>query len=205
MEQSDSSITSVTNACKKHLVYLDTLTISAPAEQFLNQLSMCQQGQDVKHLYQQSVLMALDDKAKQIIAKQAVDLSLLTALSPIALLDMLLVLHKQLSMINQLSRLYGIKLSYMSRIKLLRKIIKNAGIAAGTELFTDIGLDALGVELAGKLSSRVAQGLAIGMLTARLGNMTIEACRPIGLEQQKLVKLTDIKSQIVDRFKQIKK
>ena len=104
---------------------------------------------------------------------------MLVALSPLATVDMMLMLWRNLRMIEDIADVYAIELGYWSRIRLIRQVFRNMLYAGATELVTEVGMDLLGAEFAAKLSARAAQGVGAGLLTARLGLRTIEACRPL--------------------------
>ncbi|MBU2872326.1 YcjF family protein [Colwellia sp. E2M01] len=158
---------------------------------------------EVVQLYSRVVLSKVDEKALNEVARFSTEAVVLIALSPIAIIDMLIMFTRNLRMINKISGLYGLKLSYWSRIKLIKQVFVNMAYAGASELIADFGSDMLGAELMGKLSSRFAQGLGAGMLTARLGAKTMELCRPIPFEEKP--KLTQVRKKIAEQIKSLLK
>ena len=156
---------------------------------------------ELVELYSRVVLSKVDDKALNEVAKFSTEAVVLIALSPVALIDMLIMLSRNLRMINKIAGLYGLKLGYWSRIKLIKQIFVNMAYAGASELVADFGSDMLGAELLGKLSARFAQGLGAGMLTARLGAKTMELCRPIPFKEKP--KLTHVRKQIALQIKSL--
>lgn len=140
---------------------------------------------EVLQLYQTTLLVSKDEQAKAIINQHAKTSALLVSLSPMALLDMLSVLWRGISLIEKISQHYGIKLAYRSRIMLYKQLIKQMLFAGASELVSDLAATSLGAELLGKLSARAAQGLSAGVFTARLGYKTMELCRPLPKLEQK--------------------
>jgi putative membrane protein len=153
-------------------------------------------------LYSRQVLSKVDKKALDKTCKFATESVVLVALSPIAIVDMMLMLWRNLKMIDEIASLYGLKLSYWSRIKLLKQVFINMVYAGATELIADVGTDLLGADLLGKLSARLAQGLGAGMLTARLGLKTMHLCRPIPFEENG-PKLKDVRKLLIGQIKSI--
>jgi len=100
--------------------------------------------------------------------------------------------------VNKIAALYGLKLGYWSRVKLIKQVIFNMAYAGASELVADLGADLLGAELLGKLSARMAQGLGAGMLTARLGLKAMHMCRPIPFDDD-APKLGQVRQKIVDQ------
>lgn len=157
---------------------------------------------EVLQLYSRNVLSQVDQKALKEIAKFSSESVVLVALSPIAIIDMLLMLWRNLRLVNKISLLYGLKLSYWSRVKLLKQVIVNMAYAGASELVADLGADLLGAELLGKLSARMAQGLGAGMLTARLGLKAMHLCRPIAFTDD-VPKLGHIRQQVVKQVQSL--
>ena len=156
---------------------------------------------ELVQLYSRVVLTKVDEKALNEVAKFSTEAVVLVALSPVALIDMLIMLSRNLRMINKISGLYGLKLGYWSRIKLIKQVFVNMAYAGASELIADFGSDMLGAELLGKLSARFAQGLGAGMLTARLGAKTMELCRPIPFNEKP--KLTHVRKKIAQQIKSL--
>lgn len=151
-------------------------------------------------LYSRRVLSVVDEKALDKVSKFSTESVVLVALSPIAIVDMLLILWRNLKMLDEIAQLYGLKLSYWSRIKLIKQVFVNMVYAGASELIADVGTELLGADLLGKLSARIAQGLGAGMLTARLGLKTIELCRPIPFQDNKPT-LKDVRKQLITQIK----
>ncbi len=160
-------------------------------------------SRELVQLYSRVVLNKVDDKALNEVARFSTEAVVLIALSPVALVDMLIILSRNLRMINKIAGLYGLKLGYWSRIRLIKQVFVNMAYAGASELIADFGTDMLGAELLGKLSTRFAQGLGAGMLTARLGAKTMELCRPIPFEEKP--KLTQVRKKIAQQIKSLVK
>ncbi|TWX73278.1 YcjF family protein [Colwellia sp. C1TZA3] len=159
---------------------------------------------EIIQLYARNVLSQVDEKALKEIAKFSSESVVLVALSPIAIIDMLLMLWRNLRLVNKIAALYGLKLSYWSRVKLIKQVIINMAYAGASELVADLGADLLGAELLGKLSARMAQGLGAGMLTARLGLKAMHLCRPIPFTED-APKLSHIRQKIISQVRSLVK
>lgn len=157
---------------------------------------------EVIYLYSNEILSSVDQKALDEVAKFSTESVALIAISPIAILDMMLMFWRNLRMIDKVAGLYGLKLGYWSRIRLIKHVFVNMAYAGASEIISDFGADIVGAELLGKLSGRMAQGLGAGMLTARLGIKTISLCRPIPFQNQP-PKLNDIRKKILVQIKNI--
>ncbi|GGP51586.1 UPF0283 membrane protein [Shewanella algicola] len=153
-------------------------------------------------LFDKIVLSERDLLAKKRVNRFAAESALLLAASPLAALDMAIILWRNQKMINEVAAIYGIELGYWSRIKLIRSIIVNVIYAGSTEVITDLGTQLLSVEMTGKLSTRIAQGLGGGLLTARLGYQAMNLCRPIAFTSNNKPKLTQVHQHLLGELTQ---
>ena len=160
-----------------------------------SELSAC----ELVQLYDQQVLSEVDKRALNIITKYSTESVVLVAVSPVALIDMALLMWRNLRMLDDLAQLYGIHLSYWSRIRLIKQVFVNMAFVGATELVTDVGLELVGADLVGKISARFAQGIGAGMLSARLGINAMNACRPIPYTGAK-PKLSTLRKLIVSKL-----
>lgn len=156
---------------------------------------------DIVHLYSEMVLSPIDEKAVKVISRHASETSLMVAISPMAVMDMALMMWRNFKMIEQICSLYGVELGYWSRIKLTKTVFKNVAYAGVSELIADIGAAALSMELAGKMSSRAAQGLGAGLLTGRLGFQVMQLCRPIPAPKEKQKRLGDLSKHLLGNIR----
>ena len=59
----------------------------------------------------------------------------------------------------------------------------------------------LSQDLTAKLSARAAQGIGIGLLTARLGIKAMEFCRPLVFQADEKPRLTNIHKELLTTLK----
>ena len=93
---------------------------------------------------------------------------------------------------------YGVDTGYWGRIALLRDLLRNIALAGAAEVAAELGMDMLGAGITARISTRAAQGLGAGLLTARLGLRAMDACRPIPWAQQERPRLADVRSALLD-------
>ncbi|MDR9825584.1 TIGR01620 family protein [Vibrio sp. FNV 38] len=171
----------------------------APYERWRNQVQPTHSDAEILELYDVLVVAELDKQAVQVVTRHATESAALVAISPLAAADMLLVVWRNIKMINSLSEVYGIELGYWSRVRLLRSVFVNMAAAGASELAIDASMDMMSMDIAGKLSVRAGQGLGIGILTARLGLKSMELLRPMPWQAERRVTLGSIRKQIVSK------
>lgn len=156
---------------------------------------------EVLQMYEGMVITKQDQQAKAIVAKLSTEAAVLVAVSPLAIADILLVAWRNFKLIDDLANVYGVELGYWSRLKLFKLVLVNMAAAGATEVATDASMDLLSMDLAGKVSARVAQGFGVGILTARLGLRAMSLLRPIPWNQESKVRLGEIRKILLVKLK----
>lgn len=173
------------------------LTLTVGYDQWQYALATTHNDKDVFELYEQMVVKEQDKIAKKMVVKYASEAALMVTLSPLALADMLLVGWRNFRLLEKISGVYGVRLGFWSKVTLLRLVFANMALAGASEAITDIGVDLLSIDLAGRLSARAAQGFGIGLLTARLGFKAMDVMRPLPYICSTPPKLSDIRKQLL--------
>jgi len=160
-------------------------------------------GAEQRVLLAHHLLAPRDREARRLIARMSGDTAVLVAASPLGLLDMALVAWRNLAMIDRLARLYGLELGYASRLKLFRQVLYNVAFAGTSELASDIGMEWLSMDLAGRLSTRAAQGLGVGLMSARLGLKALGLSRPLPFEAGEAPRLVELRRELWQRLSRL--
>jgi len=156
-------------------------------------------GRDLLHIAERGLMAPLDQQASRLVARTATRVSLVTAVSPRAAVDLAFVLFAAFGMIRRLAALYGGRPGFLGMIRLVRHIIAHLTVtgtlAAGDSLIQQM----LGHGVAAKLSARLGEGVLNGLLTARLGLAAIEVARPLPFAALPKPALSDIAGDLLRR------
>jgi putative membrane protein len=136
-------------------------------------------GADLIRLAERELMTPLDQEARRLVSTAAQRVSLVTAVSPRALIDVLFVFAASLRLVRQLARLYGGRPGTLGLIKLMRHVIAHLAITGGMAASDGLVQQVLGHGIAAKLSQRLGEGVLNGLLTARLGLAAIDVTRPL--------------------------
>jgi putative membrane protein len=136
-------------------------------------------GADLIRLAERELMTPLDQEARRLVSTAAQRVSLVTAVSPRALVDVLFVLAASLRLVRQLALLYGGRPGTIGLMKLMRHVIAHLAITGGMAASDGLVQQVLGHGLAAKLSQRLGEGVLNGLLTARLGLAAIDVTRPL--------------------------
>src|SRR5262249_25839744 len=120
-----------------------------------------------------------DQDARRLVAAAVKRVSVVTAVSPRAALDMAFVLISVIGLVRRLADLYGARPGALGLIRLLRLTITHLAVTGSVAASDSVIQQMLGHGVAAKLSARLGEGVLNGLLTARLGPAAIEVSRPL--------------------------
>lgn len=148
-------------------------------------------------LFGHLVLAPLDRQARQQVVRAARDIGVLTALSPLGLLDSAIVLARTLAMLRQVARIYGVRPGHATTLRLLRRSLTNVLAAGVGELVADAAVETAGASLLGVLSAKAGQGAVNGLLAARLGLAAMQLCRPLPFTPDELPSIRQLRGELL--------
>ena len=134
---------------------------------------------DLARLVDRDVMPTLDGDARRIVARAARRVSVVTALSPMALLTVGWVLAENLRLLRALATLYGGRPGFLATTRLARLVFTHIVATGGMALTDDLLGQFLGQDLVRRLSRRLGESLFNAALTARVGAAAIEVIRPM--------------------------
>ncbi|HEX7789703.1 MAG TPA: TIGR01620 family protein [Afipia sp.] len=156
-------------------------------------------GADMVRLAERELMTPLDQEARRLISSAAQRVSIVTAVSPGAVIDMLFVFAAALRLVRQLARLYGGRPGTLGLIRLMRHVIAHLAVTGGMAASDSLIQQVLGHGIAAKLSARLGEGLLNGLLTARLGLAAVDVTRPLPFAALPRPVLSDLAKDLLRR------
>lgn len=158
-------------------------------------------GADLLRLAETEILGPLDAVAKTMVTAAARRVSVVTAVSPRAVVDVAYVLWEAARLVSRLSQHYGGRPGMLGFLRLARSVFAHLAvtgtIAAGDALVQQL----VGQGLAARISARLGEGFVNGMMTARIGIAAIETTRPLPFSALKRPGLGEVVVSLSDLSK----
>ena len=151
---------------------------------------------DLARLADREVFAPLDRRAKRIVLSSAKRVSVVTAISPLPIVDVVFVLIENLKMLRSLATLYGGRPGLMAALKLGRMVVTHLVATGGIALTDDLVGQVLGHDLLRRLSQRLGEGALNGALTARIGAAAIQVVRPLPFLEASPVRVRDFLTEL---------
>jgi putative membrane protein len=149
-------------------------------------------GRDLVRLGERELMTPLDQEARRLIAAAARRVSVVTAVSPRAAVDMFFVLVTALGLIRRLALLYGGRPGALGLMKLMRHAVSHIAVTGGMAASDSLIQQMIGHGVAAKLSAKLGEGVLNGLLTARLGLAAMDATRPLPFTALRRPALNDL-------------
>ena len=156
-------------------------------------------GADMVRLAERELMTPLDQEARRLVSSAAQRVSIVTAVSPGAVIDMLFVFAAALRLVRQLALLYGGRPGTLGMIRLMRHVVAHLALTGGMAASDSLIQQMLGHGITAKLSAKLGEGLLNGLLTARLGLAAIDVTRPLPFEALPRPALSDLAKDLLRR------
>ena len=153
-------------------------------------------GADLVRIAEAEILGPLDARARQMILDAAKRVSLVTAVSPRALVDLAYVLFESGRLVRRLSELYGGRPGTLGFLRLARGVLAHLAVTGAIAAGDDFVHQIVGQGLAARLSAKLGEGVVNGMMTARIGVAAMEVTRPLPFSALKRPGMTDFLSAL---------
>lgn len=130
-------------------------------------------------LAERELLTPLDRQARSLILNASKRVSVVTAVSPRAIVDLLYVLYESARLVRAMAELYGGRPGALGMIRLMRDVLAHLAVTGSIAVGDGLVQQLLGHGLASKLSARLGEGVVNGLMTARIGIAAMDLCRPL--------------------------
>ncbi|NCA90067.1 MAG: DUF697 domain-containing protein [Gammaproteobacteria bacterium] len=137
------------------------------------------EGRQGMLIISQRLYAETDRQALERVVQRAQQAALMTAIAPLAVIDLLIVFWRSLSLLREIATLYGGRPGRLGLLTLARLSLENLVFAEVSQQAADTLGQVLGDRVLATLSAQAAQGLGVGLMLGRLGSAAIRLCRPV--------------------------
>ena len=149
-------------------------------------------GRDLIEIAERSLMAPLDARASREIADAAKRVSLVTAISPRAMLDLVFVVVQLVRLIRRIAELYSGRPGFFGFIRLAKSVGAHLAVTGGMAVGDSLVQQVVGHGIAAKLSARLGEGVLNGLLTTRVGISAMAVCRPMPFAALKQPRIKDV-------------
>lgn len=142
-------------------------------------------GRDLVRLAEKEILAPLDAEARTLVLDAAKRVSLVTAVSPRALVDIAYVVFECARLVRRIAELYGGRPGTLGFFRLARGALAHLAVTGSIAAGDSVIQQLVGHGLAAKLSARLGEGVVNGMMTARIGVAAMDVARPLPFDAVK--------------------
>ena len=149
-------------------------------------------GRDLLTLAERDLVAPLDARARILASAAARRVSVVTAVSPRAFVDVLFVLWESVRLIRRIAAVYGGRPGTLGLFRLLKAVVSHLAVTGSIALGDTLIQQIVGHGLAGRLSAKLGEGVVNGLMTARIGLSAMDVCRPLPFLSEERPRLKDL-------------
>ncbi len=136
-------------------------------------------GSDLMTLAEKELMAPLDALARKQVLDAAKRVSVVTAVSPRALVDVAYVIFEAARLTRRIADIYGGRPGFLGFLHLVRNILAHLAVTGSMAAGETLVQQVVGHGLAARLSAKLGEGVVNGMMTARIGIAAMAAARPL--------------------------
>jgi putative membrane protein len=148
---------------------------------------------------ERELLAPLDQQAKRAVAAAAKQVSLVTAVSPRAIVDVAFVIFAAVRLLRTLARIYGGRPGLFGFLRLAKAAFNHLAVTGGVAVGDSLMQQVLGLGLAARISAKLGEGVLNGLMTARFGLAALSVCRPLPFIREEPPKIGDVAGELLSR------
>ena len=156
-------------------------------------------GRDLLMLAERDLIAPLDAHAPGRSPRAAARrVSVVTAVSPRAFFDVLFVLWECVRLIRRIAAIYGGRPGTLGLFRLMKAVVSHLAVTGSIAVGDTLLQQFVGHGLAGRLSTKLGEGVVNGLMTARIGLSAMDVCRPLPFLKEERPRLKDLAGDLAN-------
>lgn len=156
-------------------------------------------AEDRLAIAERELLAPLDVRAKRAIANAAKQVSVVTAVSPRAIIDVAFVVYAAMRLLRAIAGIYGGRPGLLGFLRLARAAFGHLAVTGGVAVGDSFVQQVLGLGLAARISAKLGEGVLNGLMTARFGLAALAVCRPLPFLREEPPKIGDVAGELLSK------
>jgi len=190
----DAAVSAIRNVLSLYRGRADTAMGRRRVALHLNEIM---DGRDLLTLAERDLVAPLDARAKALASAAARRVSVVTAVSPRAFFDIAFVLFESIRLIRRIAAIYGGRPGTLGLFRLMKAVVSHLAVTGSIAIGDTILQQFVGHGLAGRLSTKLGEGVVNGLMTARIGLSAMDVCRPLPFLAAERPRLKDLAGNLV--------
>jgi putative membrane protein len=149
---------------------------------------------DLINLAEKDLVAPLDIIAIERVTAAAKRVSVVTAISPRAFVDIAYVLYENAKLVRAVAEIYGCRPGVFGFLKLARETLAHLAVTGVVAMGDSIIQQIVGHGMAARVSAKLGEGVLNGLMTARIGFAAMDVTRPAPFSQSERPKITQVLS-----------
>ncbi|MGL4406115.1 MAG: YcjF family protein, partial [Notoacmeibacter sp.] len=151
---------------------------------------------DLISLAEKDLVSPLDKLAVIRVTAAAKRVSVVTAISPRAFVDIAYVLYENAKLVRSVAEIYGCRPGVFGFLRLARETVAHLAVTGVVAMGDSLIQQVVGHGMAARVSAKLGEGVLNGLMTARIGLAAIDVTRPAPFSENNRPKITQILAEL---------
>ncbi len=149
---------------------------------------------DLINLAENDLVRPLDMIAIERVTAAAKRVSVVTAISPRAFVDIAYVLYENAKLVRAVAEIYGCRPGVFGFLRLARETLAHLAVTGAVAMGDSLIQQIVGHGMAARVSAKLGEGVLNGLMTARIGFAAMDVTRPAPFSNANRPKITQVLS-----------